>query len=189
MRLDYKIKLASSAVIWCGAVGFLWYTHPQLSFIYVTPGIRTADGRWDFIIGHRGPDPVNTIQVFFRDQDWLKHVAASGEPLPVSNDHEQLLTFQEIDPAGRGTVFARQFLMAPFDPDYSHFTADITTRAMDYGEDIYIANVEGKWFFAMTTRQRGTTHKLFECKDAGFPDGKVKIASRSPCTPYRTSTI
>ena len=78
--------------------------------------------------------------------------------------------------------------MTPFNPDYSHFTADITTRTMDYGEDIYTARASGRWYFAMTMRERGTTNKLFECRDAGFPPGHPEIGGK-PCLRYITSTM
>ena len=83
INLHKRVKLGIAALAWCAALWVSWHTYPKPSFIYVAPAIWTADGRWDFVVGHRGADPVNRVQILVRDQDWVKYTGVLQGKSPM----------------------------------------------------------------------------------------------------------
>ncbi len=81
------------------------------------------------------------FQILFVDEDrleYLRRTAQSVTPQDVSS-FQFLLPLSEVNPKGRGTIFARQFQWKPFSLATSHFTAEITWRDGAAHEEIRIS--------------------------------------------------
>jgi len=154
-----------------------WFAYSDMrerlrpSYPFLHPGVWFTDGRWDLIVNHRGPKTSYSVQILFVDEDrleFLKRTKKSFDPADL-NSYQTTLSIPEVNPKGRGTVFAKQLIWRPFSPEKSHFTTEITWRDGRVHEDIRIARVQDNWFYAMSVSNPETGKHYFDCKDAGFP--------------------
>jgi hypothetical protein len=88
------------------------------------------------------------------------------------NSFQLLMPLGDVNPKGRGSIFAKQIVWRPFSPLNSHFSAELTWRDGSVHEDIRIANVAGKWFYkiGVSDKEQGTA--LLFCRDSGFPSSE-----------------
>ena len=179
-------KVVMTLFVWVVAFWVCWLKKPQLSYVYVAPAVWLPDGRWVFIINHRGPEAVSRTEILFQDQDKLENIKATQAGVENVESYEKLLKFPEIDPEGRGSIYTPQFAWKPFSQERSHFTAAITSSTMNYDEDIYIARVADKWYFAMSLKERNSK-QIFECSDVGFPHSDSTFIAGKPCFPTWTA--
>ncbi len=141
------------------------------SFVFVIPGVLLNGDTWDFIVNHRGPKTGYNAQILFVDDDRLEYLRRTTKTLSPQdlNSYQLLLSLPEVNPKGRGTIFAKQFQWKPFSLANSHFTAEITWRDGAAHEEIHIVRVQDKWKYAISLNDRETGKSLVHCKDDGFP--------------------
>lgn len=140
------------------------------SFAFIVPGIWLTDGRWDFIVNHRGPKTSYSAELLLVDEDRREYLAKTQSSLSPAdvNSFQLLVPLGDVNPKGQGSIFAKQIIWRPFSPLNSRFTAIITWRDGRVNEDIRVANVAGKWFYRMrVSDEHGTS--LLLCRDSGFP--------------------
>jgi len=154
-----------------------WFAYSSIqerlrpSYVFLNPGPWLLDGRWDLVVNHRGSKTSYGVQILFVDEDRLDSLKRSQKVLsPADLDsYQAILTIPEVNPKGRGTVFAKQFIWRPFSPEKSHFTVEITWRDGRAHEDLRIARVQEKWAYAMSLSNPETGRHLFDCKDPNYP--------------------
>lgn len=159
---------------------------PQLaSFPFMVPGVWFLDGRWDFIINHRGDVPSYNVEMLFQDVIKQQAVLAGKTSLSADdiNSYQTILRYPEVDPKGRGAIFAKQFAWAPPIVEHEKYAIEITWRDGHAHEDLNIERVGGKWFYAMKVENTEANTVLIDCMDAGFPADK---SGREPCLPKYT---
>ena len=141
------------------------------SFVFVVPGVVLNGDSWDFIVNHRGPKTSYSTQILFQDNDRFEYLRRTKQNLTPQdlNSYQTLLSIPEVNPKGRGSIFAKQFRWRPFNFLNSHFTAEITWRDGGAHEEIRIARVQDKWKYAISLDDKETGKNLFRCKDDGFP--------------------
>jgi len=141
------------------------------SFAFIFPGAFLPPDHWDFIVGHRGPNPNFNVNFFFVDEVKKKLVLADRQSLTVDdiNSYQRTFSFPEIDPKGRGTIFARQVLWPPPVLDHQSYDITVTSREGTVQEAMKVERVDGKWFYDVKIYDVETNRVLMDCQDPGFP--------------------
>jgi hypothetical protein len=156
---------------------FSWAAHRNIierlkpSFAFIVPGVVLNGDEWDFIANHRGSKSSSNVQVLFTDEDrkdYLTHSQTSLTPADI-NSYQVLWSLPEVNPMGRGSIFAQQLIWKPFNLEHSHFTAEITWRDGSIHEELQIARINEKWQYAMRISDRETGKNLVWCRDKDFP--------------------
>ena len=169
---------------------FLWAAHSNIqerlrpSFVSVVPGVLFNGDSWDIIANHRGPKTSYSTQILFVDHDRQDYVAHPQSTLSLAdiNSYQVLWTLPEVNPMGRGTIFAQQMVWKPYNLAHSHFIADISWRDGSVHEELEIAKVQDTWQYAMKVTNREGGKTLVPCHDKLFPSN----APLSPCFPVWT---
>jgi hypothetical protein len=156
------------------------------SFVFIAPALWLNSDTWDFIVNHRGPKTSATVQILFIDEDRQNYLALTQKSLSSAdiNSYQTLKSYPEINPMGRGSIFAQQFLWKPFASNHSHFSAEITWRDGGVHQEIEIARVQEKWAYAVRVLDRDTKAKLLWCSDRDFPSASSE--PMLPCFPAVT---
>jgi hypothetical protein len=143
------------------------------SFVFVVPGVWLNGNTWDFIVNHRGPDPSYHVEILFADLVKKKQVIGNRTSISPAdiNSYQAILNYDEIDPKGRGSIFAKQFLWTPPVADHEEYSIEITWRDGSVHQDLQIERVNEKWFWATQIKDRESGKALVNCKDKGFPRG------------------
>ena len=172
-----------------GACIFLWIAHRNISqrlrpsFVYISPGVLLNGDTWDFIANHRGSKSSFNVQVLFVDDDRKDYARTQTSFTPADiNSYQTLWSLPEVNPMGRGSIFAQQMFWKPFNLPHSRFTAEITWRDAGVHEELQIARVNEKWQYAMQVSERESKKKLLWCRDKEFPSSEVL----PPCFPEVT---
>ncbi len=141
------------------------------SFVFVIPGVVLNGDSWDFVVNHRGPKTSYSTQILVQDNDRLEHLRQTKQNLTPEDvsSYQILLSIPEVNPKGRGSIFAKQFQWKPFNFENSRLTAEITWRDGGAHEEIRIARIQNKWKYAISVDDKETGKSLFRCKDDGFP--------------------
>jgi hypothetical protein len=156
---------------------FSWAAHRNIiqrlkpSFAFIVPGVVLNGDTWDFIANHRGSKSSSNVQVLFIDEDrknFVTHSQTSITPADI-NSYQVLWSLPEVNPIGRGSIFAQQLLWKPFNLEHSHFTAEITWRDGSVHEELQIARVNEAWQYAMRISDRETGKNFVWCRDKDFP--------------------
>ena len=151
------------------------------SFVFMAPGVVLNGDTWDFITNHRGPKSSFNVQILFMDEDrknYLTRTKTSLTPDDI-NSEQALWALPEVNPLGRGNIFAQQLIWKPFNLSFSHFTAEITWRDGSVHEELQIARVQDKWQYAMRVNDRESGKRLIWCRDKDFPSNETL----PPCFP------
>lgn len=154
------------------------------SFVFVIPGVVLNGDTWDFIVNHRGPKTSYSTQILFQDNDRFEYLRRTKQSLTPEdlNSYQTLLSIPEVNPKGRGSIFAKQFQWKPFNVAFSHFTAEITWRDGGAHEEIRIIRIQNNWKYAISLDEKETGKTLFCCKDTGFPTDDPQMPL-PPCFP------
>lgn len=160
---------------------FSWIAHKNISdrlrpsFVYVVPGVVLNGDTWDFIANHRGPKSSEGVQVLLVDKDRANYLRSTSREFSVAdlNSYQVIWNLSEVNPMGRGSIFAKQLVWKPFSLADSHFSVDITWRDGNVHEEIEIARVQDKWKYAMTVTDPDTSRTLLACQDDGFTSVKA----------------
>lgn len=180
----------NSVLVLACAATFLWAAHRNIvdrlrpSFVFIAPGVVLNGDTWDFLANHRGPKTSYNTQILFIDEDrkdYLTRTQTSLTPADI-NSCQVLWALPEVNPMGRGNIFAQQFLWKPFNLSFSHFTAEITWRDGSVHEEIQIARVKDKWQYALRVSDRESGKRLIWCRDSEFPSSDAM----PPCFPQVT---
>lgn len=172
-RIPASIILA--AILGIASMKWLVYeTRPSFSFL--VPGAVFNGDAWDFIVNHRGPKSSESVQILFIDDDRRSALLAQRPRIVTSQDidsYQRILEYPEVNPDGRGQVFALQFVWKPLVMDHEHYTMEITDNEhRDIHQELQIEKVDGKWYWATQIIDSENKDKLLVCKDAGFPYGE-----------------
>ena len=159
----------------------------QVSFVFVAPGVVVNGDGWLFTVNHSGPKSSYDVDVFFRDADRLEQIRKQGSASEAElQGMDKLLHFDEINPKGRGAVFAREFVWKPLVLGHEHFMADVSCRAGHSHEDPYIERPAGKWEQAMVITDTENGGKvLLTRRDLEFPSTVAESlkSGKVPCFP------
>ncbi len=184
----FRVPVLVCSFIALGVVSFRWVGYEtRPSFTFIVPGVVLGGNSWDFIVNHRGPKSSESVQILFTDDDRKKAILAEHPQLLTPRDinsYQRILEYPEVNPDGRGEIFALQFVWKPFIMDHEHYTMEITDKDhRGLHQELQIENVGGKWYWAtqITDSERG--ERLLDCKDSGFPYGK---RASIPCFPKIT---
>jgi hypothetical protein len=191
LRLLWKqiawLRFAKGLLVCVIAGVFLWVAQRNIverlrpSFVFAAPGVWLNEDTWAFLMNHRGPKTSYNTQILFVDQDRkdaLTHMQTSLSPADI-NIFQGLLSFSEVNPMGRGSIFAQQFLWKPFSPTHSHFNAEITWRDGAVHQELEIAKRQEKWTYRMKVIDRDSGKILLWCHDKDFPSNEPT----PPCFP------
>ena len=184
-RRRRTVRIIGGACLLLVIVGLDWWAPKPLSkvvsFVYLVPGVWVGHGpdypkmvSWDFIVNHRGPEPSYNVEILFVDEvkrDRVVHGKTSLTPAEVDS-YQLVLKYPEIDPKGRGSIFAKQFIWTPPEPDHERYSFDITWRDGGVHQDLQVERAFGSWFWATQIRDRESAHVIVDCKDKGFPYGE-----------------
>ena len=182
--LSQQLRLArwpKALLMLAGAFIFLWVAHRSIaerlrpSFVFIVPGVLLNGDTWDFIANHRGSKSSFNVQALFIDEDRRNYLSGSQTPLAPADvsSFQTLWSLPEVNPMGRGSIFAQQLLWKPFNLADSHFTVEITWRDGGVHEEIQIARVSEKWQYAMRVSDRESKKDLIRCRDKDFPSSEV----------------
>jgi len=157
----------------------------QISPVTSFPGPWLNNNTWDFIIGHKGPKTSRSVEILFTDADKQREVLQRSTFLSQQDieKYQKILNYPEVNPKGRGHVFATQFLWTPLVPDHEHYTMQITASDRTVHEEMQIERVNNKWLYAMDVTDWETKKILLSCKDSGFPNGP---SAKNRCFPDAT---
>ena len=100
------------------------------------------------------------------------------------NASQKELRFEEVDPEGRGAIFARQFLWKSPVFEHEHFSVEVSSRNGKFHQELYLERVDGKWNYATFVKNAETDKTVFSCRDRGFPQSiAIPIESQQLCFP------
>ena len=152
------------------------------SFVYVNPGVWIVTGTWDIFVNHRGPDPSYNVEIWFVDLAKKEQVVSKSVSLTKADidSFQMIRSYPEIDPKGRTSNFAIQFLWTPPVPDHEKYAIEITWRDGSVHQDLQVERVGDKWYWATQVTDKETKRLLVNCKDKGFPFGPP---GDEPCFP------
>jgi hypothetical protein len=175
-RIAWKIWFKAVLVALAAAL-FVWTAYANIeervrpSFVFVSPGPLFNNDTWDLISNHRGSKTSYTVQILFQDQDRLGYLRQTQPTISPSDfDSEQLLpSIPEVNPMGRGSIFAQQFQWKPFNLNHSHFDVNVKWRDGMVHEVLEIAKVQDKWVFLMNVTDSTRHRILLACHDKDFP--------------------
>lgn len=136
--------------------------HAQ-SFAFVIPGVTTPDNSWIFIVAHRGPEPNMNVSVGFFDE------AARRMPNTTLDRMMTVLHYPEVDPKGRGSLTALEFLWKPPFFEHEKYSITVTSRERTVDEQLEIEMVDAKWYEDIKVTDRDSKVVLLDCQDIGFP--------------------
>jgi hypothetical protein len=123
------------------------------------------------------------VQVLFIDEDRKDYARTQTSFTPADvNSYQTLWSLPEVNPMGRGSIFAQQMFWKPFNLPHSRFTAEITWRDGGVHEELQIAKVNEKWQYAMQVSDRESKKELIRCRDKDFPSTEAL----PPCFPDLT---
>jgi hypothetical protein len=180
------IRLGLLGVVWVTFLGAAGHSIKVAmpSFVFVVPGIWLNGDTWDFIINHRGTRTSYSVEILFVDKDRREYLTRTQKSLTPDdlNSYQMLLRLPEVNPKGRGSVFAKQFMWKPFSPLRSHFEAEITWRDGSVHEEVEIAKIQDKWTYAISLTDRESGKSLLRCHDKEFPSTETL----PPCFPAVT---
>jgi len=152
------------------------------SFVFVVPGVVLNGNSWDFIVNHRGPQPSFHVEILFVDDMKKEQTTRGKTSLTVDelSSYQIILRYPEIDPRGRGSIYATQFIWTPPVLDHERYAVDITWRERRVHQKLQIERVEGKWLWATQVTDGESGKLLVDCKDIGFPYGPPKSKACFP---------
>jgi hypothetical protein len=181
-----KLAIVFCGLIIVGAGNYYWASYvSRPSFTYMVPGIWVNNNSWDFIVGHKGPKTSRSVEILFTDTDKQKEVLkgrTSISPQDIET-YQRILSLPEVNPKGRGHVFAQQFLWTPLVPDHEHYAMQITASDRTVHEEAQIERVNDKWVYAMDVTDWETKKVLLSCTDPGFPN---RPPAKGKCSPDQT---
>jgi hypothetical protein len=153
------------------------------SFVLVAPGPIVNNDAWDFIVNLKGPEPVDSIEVMFRDSDKLEHLQKTSS-IALPNEYSVFLRIDRMYPKGKGSLFAKQFIWKPFSLEHGHYTVEVSASSGRFHQELYIENVSGEWKYASKVADIDTGDTMFICRDKNFPHSVgSKIVSNHACWP------
>jgi hypothetical protein len=162
----------------------------QPSFAYIVPGVvlgssAKAMNSWDFIVTHHGPKSSESVQVEFKDKDRAQQVFQSHPALlteAMMNSFRLELNFGDVNPGGRGQLYAKQFQWTPASLDHEHYEIAISAKDRNVAEDLEVEKVASGWTWYIRVKDRETGKQLFACKQGEFPYGDGRIPSCKSAT-------
>ncbi|MGH9757729.1 MAG: hypothetical protein ACRD4M_08325 [Candidatus Acidiferrales bacterium] len=167
------------------ALAHKWVTYEtRPSFTFLVPAVVVNGNSWDFIVNHRGPKSSKSVQILFIDDDRRKAILTAHPQGLAPQDiesYQKILTYPEVDPDGRGQIFALQFIWTPLVLDHEHYTFEITdSEHWNIHQEVEVERVRGKWFWATQITDSENRRQLLNCRDVGFPYGS---GTPIPCFP------
>lgn len=157
------------------------------SFVFLFPGAVMNGGTWDFIVNQRGPETLYAVEFLFIDEDKAAELRKRKEITPSDlASMQQSFRFPEVNPKGRGSIFARQFLWKPSSFEHEHFSVEITTRNARFHEDMRIEKASGKWLEGITVKDAEKNKILLVRGDDGFPHASSSHEKLPRCFPEIT---
>jgi hypothetical protein len=157
---------------------FRYFTRP--SFVYMHPGVWLDGKMWDFILNHRGPDTTHNVEILFIDKvarDRIIERANQNHTSLTPQDiesYQQIWRAPEVNPKGRGRIFAQQFLWTPQDADHERYELAIKSRDRTVNQELQIERVSEKWYWASKVTDSETGELLIDCNDRGFPNAQTQ---------------
>lgn len=183
-----KITVASvSSVAFVIAAVLLIRIALRPSFVFLVPGVVLNGDTWDFIVNQRGPETLYNVEFLFTDEDKAAELRRRKEITPSDlGNMQQSFRFPEVDPKGRGSIFAKQFPWKPFSLEHEHFSVEITTRNARFHEDMRIEKVSNKWVEEISVKEADKNKMLLACRDEEFPYAASSREKLSRCFPEIT---
>jgi hypothetical protein len=178
-----KLVTVLCALLLVGIGDYYWGSFlNRPSFAYMWPGAWINNNTWDFIIGHKGPKTSRSVEILFMDLDKQNEVLKGRTSISRQDidTYQKILNYPEVNPKGRGHVFATQFLWTPLVPNHEHYAMQITASDITVREEVQIERVSDNWLFAMEVRDWESKKVLLSCRDPGFPYGQP---AKSKCVP------
>ncbi len=158
----------------------------EQSFILISPGVFLNGDSWDFLVLHKGPQKVESIDINFVDVNKLDHLRTTTLPnVPIMpKEYSVFLHIDQMFPKGLGSFFAKQFLWKPLSVAHGHYTSDISASTGRFHEELYIERVNDEWKYAAAVTDSDTHKALFTCKQPGFPPSVAQqIVTSNKCWP------
>ena len=153
-RANVKTIIAALLVLAFIIVDAAWIRYAtRPSFVFLIPGVWLNGDTWDFIVNHRGREPLYNVEIVLVDEDRAASLRAQGAITPADVATEQtVVRFPEIHPKGGGSTFAKQILWKPFSPQHAHFSIVVSSRASKMVEDLRIERFGDTWLYRMTVK-------------------------------------
>lgn len=150
------------------------------SFVYVSPAAVFNGNSWDFVVNHRGPKTSYSVQIQFIDNDRLEAMRAKKQEFTLDDfkSIESVFSFPEVNPLGRGTIFAQQFIWTPYSLEHEHYSISITARDKLVYQELQVERVDGKWVWATQVKDQDTKKLLIDCSDIPYSN-----KGKPPCFP------
>jgi hypothetical protein len=185
-KFKWRIWVKAGAIC-LSAILFLWAARWNISerlkpsYVFISPSGFLEGDRWMFLPHHRGSKSSFNVQILFEDNDRENYLIRTKASLTSADfsSFEMLWSLPEVNPMGRGTIFAPKLIWQPYNLNLSHFTAEITWRDGNAHEEIQIARVQDRWQYAMKVINRDSGQILIRCHDKDFPSSEVL----PPCFP------
>lgn len=161
-----KVKEAVLAIVtivsaYWGSHWVRYSTRPSFAFM-AAAGVMNGNS-WDFLINHRGPKSSESVQITFIDLD-RRDAILSQHPAVLTpqdfNSYERILQYPEVNPHGRGQIFALQFMWTPLNLYHEHYTMEITERDRRVHQELQIERANGRWVYATQIRDGETGSPL-----------------------------
>ena len=156
--------------------GYYWVNYiTRPSFTFMVPGVWVNGKTWDFIVNHRGPKTSRSVEILFTDDD-RKDTLKNRTSISAADiqQYQQILNYPEVNPMGRGHIFATQFMWTPLLADHEHYSLHITATDRTVHEELQVERVNDKWYYAVEVKDWETQNTLLSCKDPGFPYGELR---------------
>jgi len=187
-RANVKTIIAALLVLAFIIVDAAWIRYAtRPSFVFLIPGVWLNGDTWDFIVNHRGREPLYNVEIVLVDEDRAASLRAQGAITPADVATEQtVVRFPEIHPKGGGSTFAKQILWKPFSPQHAHFSIVVSSRASKMVEDLRIERFGDTWLYRMTVKDGLTGSVLAACQDSGLPGANSTVLPR--CFPEFTQS-
>jgi hypothetical protein len=172
-----RIKLPLTVLMMCGLCwgGFYWVSYiSRPSFVFVVPGVVANGNSWDFIVNHRGPKSSESVEILFTDIDAQMDILGKSPKLLSPEDinkYQILLRYPSVNPGGRGSLFAQQFIWKPLVFGHEHYAIEITAADRRIHQDLQIEEIRDKWSWATQIKDTATGKQLLNCRDKDFPYG------------------
>ena len=115
-RANVKTIIAALLVLAFIIVDAAWIRYAtRPSFVFLIPGVWLNGDTWDFIVNHRGREPLYNVEIVLVDEDRAASLRAQGAITPADVATEQtVVRFPEIHPKGGGSTFVKQILWKSF---------------------------------------------------------------------------
>jgi hypothetical protein len=167
-----KIFIVAGTVVGCAVMAVLTiHAAIEPSFAFIAPGVVVNGDTWLFVVNQRGPQTLYNAEILLVDEDRVAMLKYKTTVTPSDVASSQFLfRLPEIDPKGRGSVFAKQFLWTPAWFEHEHYSVEITTREAKFHEKLQIEKLTSSgWKYTMTVTNVERGKLLLACRDRGFP--------------------